>query len=221
VKLGEDTVDAILFDLDGTLMDTDDQAVQSLARRLKKWRFTNPQHTARSLIMATEPPGNALMTLIDILGLDNALLGLTRRLRRCRGLHNEPDFPIMPGVKDMLERLSRRYILGVVTTRGQREAETFLDQHGLRSYFQVVVTRETTWRLKPHPEPLRFAARALNVPSERCVMVGDTTVDMRAARNAGATAVGVLCGFGEHDKLEHAGAQIVIEHTSLLDQVVM
>jgi len=221
VKLTKDTVDAIFFDLDGTLMDTDDHVVESLARRLERWHIPHPGKAARCLIMASEPPGNALMTLVDLVGLDNTLLGLTNRLRLYRGLRNEPDFRIMSGVKDMLDQLREYYKLGVVTTRSQREAEVFLEQYKLHSHFQIIVTRDTTWRLKPHPAPLRFAARALNVPPHRCVMVGDTTVDMKAAHRAGMIAVGVLCGFGERSKLTQAGAQVIVEHTSQIGEILM
>jgi phosphoglycolate phosphatase-like HAD superfamily hydrolase len=51
------------------------------------------------------------------------------------------------------------------------------------------------------------------VPVERCLMVGDTTADIRAARAAGARSIGVLCGFGQHEELERAGADLILETT--------
>jgi len=213
-------VDAIFFDLDGTLMDTDNQAVESLANKLRRLHMQHPKSMARRLIMASEPSGNTLMTFVDILGLDDALLGFTNRLRRYRGLRNAPDLPIIAGADHMLDQAKEHYTLGVVTTRSQREAALFLEQHNLLSHFDIVVTRETTWRLKPHPAPLRFAAQALSVAPERCIMVGDTTVDMKAARRAGMIAVGVLCGFGMRSNLERAGAHVIIEHTSEIAQLV-
>jgi HAD superfamily hydrolase (TIGR01549 family) len=210
----KDEIEAILFDLDGTLMDTDDQAVEKLARKLKRLRFPRPRRAARRIIMASETPGNLLMTAVDMLGLDAPLMAFTNRLRRWRGLHTQADFRIIAGVEEMLARLDGRYRLGVVTTRGRAEAEAFLKQHKLRSIFEIVVTRESTWRLKPHPAPVQHAARLLGLPAERCAMVGDTTVDMRSARRAGAWAVAVLCGFGEREELERAGAHVVLEQTS-------
>jgi HAD superfamily hydrolase (TIGR01549 family) len=216
----KDGVDAILFDLDGTLMDTDDQAVEALARRLQRLRWPYPHRTARRLIMATETPGNALMTLVDVLGLDTPLMAFTDRLRRWRGLRTRADFRIMAGANEMLATLNGRYRLAVVTTRGSAEAVAFLDQWHLRGLFEPVVTRENTWRLKPHPAPIRYAARLLGVPVERCAMVGDTTVDVRAARRAGAWAVAVLCGFGEREELERAGAHVILEHTAHLSSLL-
>ncbi len=218
--LDKDRVGAILFDLDGTLMDTDDQAIETLGRQLQRLHWPRPQQAARRLVMASETPGNALMTLVDVLGLDAPLMAFTDRLRRWRGLRTRADFRIVAGAEEMLTELSGRYWLAVVTTRGVAEAESFLDQHDLRDLFDAVVTRESTWRLKPHPVPIQYAAQLLGVPVEQCVMVGDTAVDVKAARRAGAWAVAVLCGFGERKELERAGAHIILEHTAHLSSLL-
>ena len=220
LMLNRDTVDAVLFDLDGTLMDTDDQAVERLALRLQKLRWPHPHRAARRLFMALESPGNAILTLLDMFRLDGPTMGLFNRLRRWRGASTKGNFRIVAGVEGMLAELDGRYRLAVVTTREAHEAEAFLNQYDLRERFEAIVTRESTWRLKPHPEPIRYVAEMLDVPVERCVMVGDTTVDVRAARRAGAKAVGVLCGFGEREELERCGAQAILECTSQLSSLL-
>jgi HAD superfamily hydrolase (TIGR01549 family) len=218
--LDRDKVEAVLFDLDGTLMDTDDQAVESLQHRLERLHWPDPPRTARRLIMASETPGNWLMTVLDVFGLDSPLMSFTNQLRRWRGLRNVGHFRIVEGVEEMLAALQGRYRLGIVTTRGAAEAEAFVDQYQLHGVFEVVVTRESTWRLKPHPAPVLHAAQLLSVPAERCVMVGDTTVDIKSARRASAWAVAVLCGFGERKELEQSGAHVVLEHTAHLASVL-
>jgi phosphoglycolate phosphatase-like HAD superfamily hydrolase len=80
----------------------------------------------------------------------------------------------------------------------------------------VVVTRESTLRLKPHSEPVHHAAEMLGLPPERCVMIGDMTVDVKAAKKAGTWAIGVLCGFGERAELEAAGADLILDSTAEL-----
>jgi phosphoglycolate phosphatase-like HAD superfamily hydrolase len=214
--LDKDQVEAVLFDLDGTLMDTDDQAVEALARWLQRLHWPDPERTARRLIMAAETPANTLVTLIDVMGLDAPLAAFTDWLRRVLGLPKRTDFRIVAGVKEMLVVLHGRYRLAIVTTRSRADTQAFLDQYDLRDLFQALVTRESTWRLKPHPAPIWRAARLLGVPAARCVMVGDTTVDVKSARRAGAWAVAVLCGFGEREELERAGAHVILEHTSQL-----
>ena len=175
-------VEAILFDLDGTLIDTDDQAVASLARRLSPltycFRFS-PASLARRLVMRAETPGNALMTLFDAVGLDDNVFAFGDMLRRWRGLHARHHLPLIMGVEATLRALARRYRLAIVTTRGRRDAEAFLAQHDLTEVFDLVVTRESTRRLKPDPAPILFAAEKLGLPPQRCIMVGDTTPDVR------------------------------------------
>lgn len=207
-----DCIRAWLFDLDGTLMDTDDQSVAAVARRLRFLGAARAQHFARRLVMVSETPMNAAITLLDMLHLDPLAFSLERWLSHPeRGY----DFHLIEGVAPLLVELaSRGYPLAVVSTRSPAAAEAFLAQHELTALFQVVVTRETTRRLKPHPAPVRYAAQALGLAPADCVMVGDTTVDVRSARRAGAWAVGVLCGFGEARELRRAGAHLVLPSTA-------
>jgi len=213
-------VEVILFDLDGTLIDTDDAMIERAARRLQPLARLFPQGDLRRVLrramMASEGPANAFLTFLDILGLDDELFALGDRLRRLRGLRTSANFQPVDGAVQAVRELSGRYPLGIVTTRSRRDAQAFLEQHDLADCFSVVVTHEDTWRLKPHPEPIRYAAEQLGVAIERCLMVGDTGVDVRAAKAAGAYAVGVLCGFGEQGDLE--GADLILENTAELGE---
>ena len=212
--LNPSAVDAVLFDLDGTLMDTDDQMVENLALRLQRLGRPRVYRVARRLVMLAETPINGLMTVLDTLGLDAPLLGIWRWLGSLRGAAEEPDYRLMEGARTMLDHLRERYLLAIVTTRGREDAGAFLVQHSLCDTFEIIVTREDTWRLKPHPAPIHRAAERLGVPVERCVMVGDTTVDVKSARRAGARAVAVTCGFGERRELERVRADVVLERVS-------
>ncbi len=213
-------VEAILFDLDGTLIDTDDVMIERVARRLRPlarlFSRGDPKRVLRRAIMASEGPTNTFLTVLDILGLDDEIFALGDRLRRLRGLRTPANFQPVDGVVEAVRELSGRYPLGVVTTRSQRDAQAFLEQQALVDCFSVVVTHEDTWRLKPHPEPIRYAAEQLGVAIERCLMVGDTGMDVRAAKAAGAYAVGVLCGFGEQGDL--VGADLILENPAELGE---
>ncbi|MBN1953495.1 MAG: HAD family hydrolase [Anaerolineae bacterium] len=215
-----DSIDALLFDLDGTLMDSDDQAVAALAQRLTRLGFKNPQRAARRFVMLAETPGNSALTVLDMVGLDNLFTGLSNRVHRWRGAPSPANFAIIPGCAEAVRHLAGRYRLGVVTTRAQREAEAFLEQFEIRSQFEIVVSRESTWRIKPHPAPVRYASRALGLPPERCAMVGDTTVDVLSARRAGAWAVAVLCGFGELEELQRVQAHLILDSPADLPAIM-
>ncbi len=213
-------IDAVLFDLDGTLVETDDEAVERLTRRLHRLRWLlpgrNAARAARWILMAVESPANSLLTLLDRLGLDDEVLDLGNRLCRWRGLDTPLNFRPVDGIVEALHDLGRRYHLAIVTTRSQREARAFLSQHRLEDLFKVVIGREDTWRIKPHPDPIQHAAKELGVPVERCLMVGDTQIDVLAARSAGARSVGVLSGFGEEKELDRAGADLILQSASSL-----
>jgi predicted PurR-regulated permease PerM/phosphoglycolate phosphatase-like HAD superfamily hydrolase len=211
-------IDAILFDLDGTLIETDDEAVEAWTRRLQPLRWflprRDPAGAARHMLMACEGPANSLLTFLDRIGLDDDVLNLADRLRRMRGLPNPSDFRPVDGVSEMVHDLSRRYHLAIVTTRCRHDAEAFLAQQELTDLIQIVAGREDTRRIKPHPGPILYAAGRLGVPAERCLVVGDTTVDVEAAQAAGARSAGVLCGFGTEGELERAGAHLILKTTS-------
>ncbi len=209
MELDPSAIEALLFDLDGTLLDSDDEGVEALARWLSRLGVRDARHRARRIVMRMETPVNALATALDTMGLDALVLGFSEWLRHQRR-RTTPRFCIVPGVEDALRLLARSYRLAVVTTRGRRDAQAFLESFGLSDLFEAVITRESTWRLKPHAAPIRYAAGRLDLPPNRCAMVGDTPVDMRSARQAGAWAIGVLCGFGEKDELERAGAHLIV-----------
>ena len=213
-------IEAALFDLDGTLMDTDDQDVRLWARRIARL-YASPgaaHKTARGLVMALETPFNTLFTLLDWIGLDTPVV---RLLIALQGTGDHPArFPPVDGAGALIERLAGRYQVGIVSTRTTAEADAFLSALGVRDQVGALVGRDSTWRIKPHPEPIRHAAAALGVEPGRCLMVGDTTVDVRAAKRAGAWACGVLCGYGTRRELERAGADVVVGHTAEVEEML-
>ncbi|MEJ2748325.1 MAG: HAD family hydrolase [Anaerolineae bacterium] len=210
-----DQIEAILFDLDGTLIDTDDAAVARLERKLRPLLGRRAPHLARWLMMKAETPGNALVTLLDFLHLDEALMGATDKLRRRRGVYAAHEFSLIPGVGELLQSLAGRYKVALVTTRSRYHIDAFLQQFPRETaVFSTTCGLQDTHRLKPHPAPVRLAAKRLGIPVEKCVMVGDTTVDVKSGRRAGAWSVGVLCGFGEPEELARVGAHLVLESTA-------
>lgn len=213
-------IDALLFDLDGTLAETDDEAVERLTRRLRPWcrllPGRDPSRLARRFLMAAESPANSLLALLDRVGLDDDVLDLSDRLARARGLSTPLNFRPVDGIVEALHDLGRRYHLVIVTTRSRAHAQAFLAQQNLEELFRLIIGREDSWRIKPHPDPIQLAAKELGVAVERCLMVGDTTVDILAARSAGARSVGVLSGFGEERELDRAGADMIVSSAAEL-----
>jgi phosphoglycolate phosphatase-like HAD superfamily hydrolase len=109
----------------------------------------------------------------------------------------------------------------VVSARDERSTRLFLDQFSLTGYFAEIVTAVTAEHTKPYPDPLLYAAKKLGVSPENCLMIGDTTVDIRAGKAARAQTVGVLCGFGERPELERKGADLILQSTPELADVLL
>jgi phosphoglycolate phosphatase-like HAD superfamily hydrolase len=216
-----DQIEAIFFDLDGTLVDTDDKAVERWERHLRPFFRHRAHNLARWLMMKVETPGNMLITLLDWLHLDRPLMGFTDKLRRRRGVYPADEFRLIPGVAEALLTLAPHYQLGLITTRSRYHIDQFLLRFPeIAPLFQVTCGLQDTRYLKPSPQPVLFAAEKLNLAPEKCVMVGDTTVDVLSARRAGAWAVGVLCGFGEREELDRCGAQLLLDSTAEMKQVI-
>jgi phosphoglycolate phosphatase-like HAD superfamily hydrolase len=103
-----------------------------------------------------------------------------------------------------------RYKIGLVTTRTRYHIDQFLHRFPeMGRAFDVTIGCHESHRLKPHPAPVLLAAKALGIDPNRCLMVGDTAVDIRAGRAAGAWTAGVLSGFGRDWELSKAGADLV------------
>ena len=177
--------------------------------------FKNPDHTARRFVVWIEAPGNALLGLADMLHLDDEMVAVINWLARHRK-HSDKTFLLVPGVDAMLKQLHRRYPMAVVSSRDEKGTMRFLEQYDLMKYFDAVITGLSATHTKPYPDPILLAAKRMNVPPENCLMIGDTTVDIRAGRAAGAQTVGVLCGFGEEPELRKMGADEIIADTPML-----
>jgi phosphoglycolate phosphatase-like HAD superfamily hydrolase len=224
MTLDRTQIRALCFDIDGTLSDTDDQFVENLVRFFSPLRFINPDYDprplARKIVMKTETPGNYIFGMTDRLGLDQVITTISDYVYR-KGLgKSDKQFLIIPGIEEMLASLQSRYKMAVVSARRERSSRLFIDQFDLSHYFDCIATAQTCKYTKPYPDPILWAAEEMGVAPNECLMIGDTTVDILAAVAAGAQSVGVLCGFGEEDELIKAGANYILETTSMLPEIL-
>lgn len=208
-------IKALCFDVDGTLSDTDDVYVHKAVRFFPRFLFKDPEHAARRFVMWVEAPGNALLGLTDTIGLDEEMVVLidwfSRHQRR-----SSKTFRLVPGVDGMLEQLQDHYPMAIVSARDKKGTMRFLEQFNLVKHFDAVITGQSAKHTKPYPDPILLAAQQMGVKPNECLMIGDTTVDMRAGKSAGAQTVGVLCGFGEEPELRRKGADMILKTTSEL-----
>lgn len=213
-------IKAICFDVDGTLRETDDYYVSRVENLLHPFKAIIPgrdtRKLARWLIMRVEHPANLLISIPDMLGIDDEIAAFVERLTTSRSDEDTSHYQIVNGSKHILEEISNQYPMAIVTARGRHKTMLFLEKFALVKYFDCIATSVTAPRTKPHPAPIIWAADEMNVYPEECLMVGDTTFDIIAGRRAGAQTVGVLSGFGEQQELEDSGADAILPSVASL-----
>ena len=107
-----------------------------------------------------------------------------------------------PGISEVLEKLSQKYDLGVVTSSHRIDAQRLLTLSGLLDYIRLYVGQEDTEYQKPDPEPLNLALKRLNISSREAVYIGDQPYDIIAAHEAEIPAGAALWGSGNLERLE-------------------
>lgn len=212
-------IKALCFDVDGTLSDTDDLYAQKVSPYLPRALFPNPDHSARQMVMWVEAPGNSLLGFADKIGVDDEM-GVVIDWMSRHQTNTLKKFILIPGVDEMLAALKGRYPMAVVSARHEKSTMRFLEQFDLVKYFDAIITGLSAARTKPFPDPIFLAAQKMGVKPEECLMVGDTTVDMRAGKSAGAQTIGVLCGFGEEQELRDMGADLILSNTHEVAEVL-
>jgi len=207
-------VAAVLFDLDGTLLDTLPDIARALNRALNDEGFA-----ALPLEEVLAGVGRGAAVLVERMTAGRAVDETTRArildgfFRHYEALHHAADAAVRPfeGVRECLDRLRERGDrLAVVTNKRRDLALRSLEDGGVLDAFELVVGGDTCTERKPHPEPLLHALRTLGVSAQAAVMVGDSSNDVDAARAAGVPVVVVPYGYngGEDPRTLQADAHV-------------
>jgi len=206
----------ILFDLDGTVIDSGAIILASM------------RHAAKQ-VLGEEPPDELLMAAVGGPGLEAQMQALApdhvEELVTVYRAHNEPlheQLVCCAGIDDLLVRLKdegRR--LGIVTAKRRATVALAFAVIPLEHLFETVVGGDETKGHKPDPEPLLLAAARLNVDAKDCAYVGDSPFDIRAAKAAEMFAVAVTWG-GIHDrtKLEAEEPDAIVDNAEDLYAVL-
>jgi 2-phosphoglycolate phosphatase len=188
-------IQAVLFDLDGTLADT----APDLGYALNRMR------AARSLpalpLAATRP-----YTSLGARGLLNVGLDVTPEHPAYDALREEflgiyadnlcRATCLFPGMAELLAELERRAVVwGVVTNKAERYTYPLLELLGVRSRAACIIGGDTTGRTKPDPAPLLAASERIGIAPQYCIYLGDDRRDMEAGRAAGMTVVVAKFGY--------------------------
>jgi len=217
----------LIFDVDGTLADTDDNMAYKIESVLKPvhalFKPGQAQKFSRRFVYFSEGPMNWILNVADRIGVDSWLAYFLdwRAKRDMRVPNRYTVHPQIPGVTPMLQALSTRYPMAVVTNRNEVTTRAFLDSNNLTRFFTVILASQACKHTKPFADPLIAAAKAMDVPVEDCLMIGDTIVDVHAAIAAKTQSLAVLCGFGTEKQLLKAGVQEILPSTSQLAEFLI
>ncbi|MBC7233560.1 MAG: HAD family hydrolase [Chloroflexi bacterium] len=178
-------IQALLFDLDGTLLDAFDQYAISLIAALKHFHLPTPSRERVRELMGSS--GDYAMLSLGV---------LPEQLREAQRRWVEWAQPIaylarpFPGVVPLLKRLRQAgYRLGIVTSRPHRSVEITPAAMELASLVDLLVARDDTVEGKPHPEPVLYALNQLALAPEQAVYVGDAHYDIEAGQRAGCLTI--------------------------------
>ena len=190
---------AVLFDFDGTLVDTTEMIHQSMRHATSS--VLGREDIPRETLLANV--GQPLPRQMELIDTENAE-PLLEAYRSHHERHHDALIREFPGVEESLGRLGSAGIkVAVVTSKRRPSVEMALGIFpGLRNVVDRFVTLEDTTHHKPHPEPLLRALQLLGgIPRERAAYVGDSPFDVQAAKAAGLTSVAVSWGAFSEDAL--------------------
>jgi pyrophosphatase PpaX len=174
-------IKAILFDLDGTLIDTNNLIIQSFKHTYKK--HLNIDVPESEIVMYFGEP------LIDTLARydkENAHILIQTYRAYNEGIHDELTLEIK-GVKETLSELRALGVkVAIVTSKRRALAERGLKLFNLQEFMEIIITPEDTAKHKPDAEPVLKACQLLGIKPEEALMVGDSHFDILCGKNAGA-----------------------------------
>lgn len=209
-------VKAIIFDLDGTLVDSGEAYLEAaeIAFASTGQKKNDPRTVAEiPRRLEQDLPIDDLITGADVKRFKEIYL---KAYYRATAEKTKP----FPNVADTLEKLSSKVKLAVTTRRRipQAEVKRELVKLGLAEHIQKIVTSQDTAKPKPSPEALIKCARYLRVKISDCAVVGDSIVDVKAGRNAQARTVAVLSGIFSREELEREKPDLVLQSVKELPE---
>ena len=216
-------LDAVIFDLDGTLLDTLDEITWLVNAVLAERGYpTHDRETYRLLV------GRGLEYLLERLldgmdGEEREIGPMADEIRRRYPEAGDRRTRPYEGISGLLRELLEHGVpAAILTNKPHESAEASVHRFFPGYPFRRITAARPGCVPKPSPaEALRIASECFGVTPERVAMIGDTAVDMRTGRAAGMFPIGVLWGFRDREELESAGAAALVEDVSSLSRVLL
>ncbi|WP_226036025.1 pyrophosphatase PpaX [Aquibacillus saliphilus] len=209
------TIHTILFDLDGTLIDTNELIIASFTHTLKQ--YTDKEYNREEILDFIGPP------LIDSFrSIDSDRVDQMVQTYREHNLHHHDSYVVAyPRVVETVNKLKQLgYRLGIVTTKMNATAELGLKVTGMEDMFEILIGLDDVTHAKPHPEPIMKALKELDATAPTTLMVGDNYHDIEAGKNAGTKTAGVSWSIKGKETLEAYQPDYMLEEMSDLLKIL-
>ncbi len=186
----------ILFDLDGTLIDSTEAILDSFSYAFAKFgKSAPPKERILALI------GHPLDFMFTHLGIEENVEDYVHAYKERYRIISKEKTKLLPNARKAIKEAASFATLGVVTTKTGLYSRKLLEHMGVMGYFGVLIGREDVIYPKPHPEPILKAMHRLSAHKEHTYMIGDTCLDMEAAHAAGIQGIAVVCGYQSSEEL--------------------
>ena len=187
----------ILFDLDGTLIDSTDAILESFGVAYDTFGHTTPDDEEIKKLIGYPLDMMFSMLGVSLFEVDSYVAAYKEHYR----IISRKKTSLLPLASEAIKAASKIATLGVVTTKTARYSEELLEHMGVMHYFSILIGRESVQNPKPHPEPILTALGHLKANPAQTWMIGDTPMDLISAKAAGVHGIGVLCGYSNKDAL--------------------
>ena len=196
--MNKDTI--ILFDLDGTLIDSTDAILASFNNSFKELEF-NFQGTDEDIKKLIGYPLDVMYVNLGV--ADEKKWEFVDAYKRRYKLISKEQTYLLENAIEAVEYASSFARVSVVTTKTRMYTIPLLENLNIAHHFEIVTGRENVENPKPHPEPINITLEQMsyNKNEHDVWMIGDTKLDLIAANDANVNSVAVLCGYGKEDEL--------------------
>ncbi len=199
---------AAIFDMDGTLLDTEAVFREIVYDVCSELGFEMTDHVHQSMVGSSHERTNQL--LIEAYGVAFPYSLFDERCRVIMRERSHSGVPVKAGAREFITELRERGIPTAVATSSRNpHAAHHLGAAGLLDLFETVVTRDDVVHPKPHPEPYLTAAKRLGIEPEHCLALEDSHAGVHAAHAAGMQTIMVPDLVGPDDRIEALGVSVV------------